>query len=110
MVVSENAGDIIFTEAFENYRQYAGFSIRLCRGYDPESKGKIEAVVKYIKRNFLSCRVFHGISRLNSDGLSWLDRTGNAQVNMSLALNTARRSRCTPASQKLDTPDAHVVH
>ena len=81
MVVSENAGDIILTEAFENYRQYAGFSIRLCRGYDPESKGKVEAVVKYIKHNFLSCRVFHGISRLNSDGLSWLDRTGNAQVH-----------------------------
>ena len=32
------------------------------------------------------------------------------RVNMSLALNTARRTRCTPASQKLDTPVAPVVH
>lgn len=81
MVVSENAGDIILTEAFENYQRYAGFSVRLCRGYDPQSKGKVEAVVRYVKNNFLSCRVFHGISRLNSDGLSWLDRTGNGQVH-----------------------------
>jgi transposase len=81
MVVSENGGDIIYTEGFENYKNYAGFSIHLCRGYDPESKGKIEAVVKYVKGNFLSCRVFHGIARLNSDGLSWLDRTGNGQVH-----------------------------
>ncbi len=81
MVVSENCGDIIYTEGFENYKNYAGFSIHLCRGYDPESKGKIEAVVKYVKGNFLSCRVFHGIARLNSDGLAWLDRTGNGQVH-----------------------------
>jgi len=81
MVVSENCGDIIYTETFENYKNYAGFSIHLCRGSDPESKGKIEAVVKYVKGNFLSCRVFHGIARLNSDGLSWLDRTGNGLVH-----------------------------
>lgn len=81
MVVSENGGDIIYTEAFENYKNYAGFSIRLCRGSDPESKGKIEAVIKYVKGNFLSCRVFHGIARLNSDGLGWLDRTGNGQIH-----------------------------
>lgn len=81
MVVSENCGDIIYTEGFENYKNYAGFSVHLCRGYDPESKGKIEAVVKYVKGNFLSCRVFHGIARLNSDGLAWLDRTGNGQIH-----------------------------
>jgi transposase len=81
MVVSENGGDIMFTEKFESYKSYAGFSVHLCRGYDPESKGKIEAVVKYIKNNFLSCRTFHGIARLNSDGLAWLDRTGNGLVH-----------------------------
>ena len=31
-------------------------------------------------------------------------------VNMSHVLNTARRSRCTSASQKLDTPVAQGVH
>ena len=81
MVVSENGGDIIYTETFESYKNYVGFSIHLCRGSDPESKGKIEAVVKYVKGNFLSCRVFHGLARLNSDGLSWLDRTGNGLVH-----------------------------
>lgn len=81
MVVSENAGDIILTEAFEQYRSFAGFTVRLCRGYDPESKGKIESVVKYVKNNFLACRIFHGINQLNSDGLAWLDRTGNGQVH-----------------------------
>jgi len=77
MAVSENAGDLILTEEFSAYNQYAGFSIRLCRVHDPESKGKIEAVIKYVKNNFLSCREYPGISRLNSDGLAWLERTAN---------------------------------
>jgi transposase len=34
MVVSENSGDIIYTETFENYKNYAGFSVHLCRGSD----------------------------------------------------------------------------
>ena len=77
MAVSENAGDLILTEAFASYSRYAGFSIRLCRARDPESKGKIEAVIKYVKNNFLSCREYPGIARLNSDGLAWLERTAN---------------------------------
>jgi len=81
MAVSENAGDLILTEAFESYRRYAGFSIRLCRGYDPQSKGKIESVVKYVKGNFLACRIYQGISTLNSDGMAWLDRTANAKIH-----------------------------
>ena len=81
MVVSENGGDIIYTEHFENYKNYAGFTVHLCRGYDPESKGKIEAVVKYIKGNFLHYRTFYSISQLNSEGLKWLDRTGNGLIH-----------------------------
>ena len=51
--------------------------IFLCRGNDPQSKGKIESVIKYIKGNFLACRIYRGISVLNSDGLAWLERTAN---------------------------------
>jgi len=77
MAVSENAGDLLLTEKFETYRQYIGFSLYLCHAYDPESKGKIENVIKYVKHNFLTCRIFGGIQDLNSAGLAWLDRTGN---------------------------------
>ena len=81
MAVAENAGDLILTEVFSAYSRYAGFSVHLCRANDPQSKGKIEAVIKYIKNNFLSCREYPGISKLNSDGLAWLERTANAKVH-----------------------------
>lgn len=79
MTVSENGGNVLYTETFEAYKNYAGFSVRLCRGYDPQSKGKIEAVVKYVKHHFLKYRTFFGISELNSAGLAWLDRAANGQ-------------------------------
>jgi transposase len=79
LAVSENGGNILYTETFEAYKNYAGFSVRLCRGYDPQSKGKIEAVVKYVKYHFLKYRTFFGINELNSAGLAWLDRAANGQ-------------------------------
>lgn len=81
MAVSENAGDLILTEVFETYTRYAGFTIHLCRGADPQSKGKIERVVGYIKNNYLSCRKYCGISELNSGLMTWLDRVANAKVH-----------------------------
>lgn len=81
MTVSENGGDIIYTEEFQAYKQQRGFSVYLCRAADPESKGKIENVVKFIKRNFAKNRVFHQIETWNEQCLAWLERKGNFQVH-----------------------------
>jgi len=116
MAVSENAGDLILTEAFESYHKYAGFTIRLCRGYDPESKGKIESVVKYVKGNFLSCRVYHGISALNSECLSWLDRTANGKIHETtkmipdiVFLEEARHLKSVPELSKTVRSQSPIV-
>jgi len=79
MTVDENYGDIIFTKEFDAYRQSCGFEVRLCRASDPESKGRIEAVVKFFKRNFAKNRQFAGIDFWNESFEDWLYRTGNAK-------------------------------
>ena len=38
-VVSENHGDILFTQEFEAFKQDGKLQVRLCRKHDPESKG-----------------------------------------------------------------------
>ncbi len=81
MTVSENGGDIIYTDEFQAYKQQRGFSVYLCKAADPESKGKIENVVKFIKRNFAKNRVFHQIDTWNEQCLAWLERKGNYQVH-----------------------------
>lgn len=79
LAVSENHGDIIYTEGFQNYINEVKFDIYLCRGADPESKGKIENVVKYAKNHFAKHRVFTDIDNFNADCMAWLNRTANAK-------------------------------
>jgi transposase len=79
LAVDENYGDIIYTQQFEQFRLSSGFKVYLCRGSDPESKGRSEAVVKFFKGNFAKNRLFMGIDIWNESFEDWLDRTGNAK-------------------------------
>lgn len=81
MLADENIGDLILTEAFRKYADYRGFKLHFCRKADPESKGKIENVVRYVKYNFLRGRIFINIDTLNGQGMAWLSRTANAKVH-----------------------------
>ena len=61
MVVSENLGEVIFVKEFEDFIKETGFTIYLCKGYDPSTKGKIEKTVDYIKHQFLDGRIYYGM-------------------------------------------------
>ena len=80
-VVSENLGNIIFVEQFEDFVKEIGYSVMLCRPRDPQTKGKVESFVKYVKENFLVGTVFTGIDSLNSAALRWLDTEANGTRN-----------------------------
>ena len=79
LAVSENNGDIIYTAGFQDYINEMKFSVYLCRGSDPESKGKVENVVKYAKHGFAKHRKLRNIDSFNEDCLKWLERTGNKE-------------------------------
>ena len=73
----ENLGDYLLTKAFGAFVSRERFETVFCRKSDPESKGKVENVVKYVKNNFLRCRTFVSIEQLNEEGVRWLSRTAN---------------------------------
>ena len=77
----ENLGDLILTKGFRAFVDQQHFEPVFCRKSDPESKGKVENVVKYVKQNFLKGRVFTDIERLNEECLAWLERTGNGSMH-----------------------------
>src|SRR5690625_4053878 len=81
ILVSENGGDLILTQEFQAYKEERELNIYMCRKADPESKGKIENVVKYIKQNFAKHRVYNGLSKWNEDAWKWLERTGNYKIH-----------------------------
>jgi transposase len=80
-MVDENLGDLLLTSGFERYVRSESFEAVFCRKADPQSKGKVENVVKYVKDNFAKGRLFCGIENLNESALGWLSRTGNAKVH-----------------------------
>jgi len=77
MVVDENLGDIMLTAIFKQYTKSRGFNLYFCRKADPESKGKVENVVQYVKKNFLYNRAYSDIVELNNQAIAWLGRTAN---------------------------------
>jgi hypothetical protein len=76
-IVDENRGDLILTDAFRAYTKERSFTLHFCRKADPESKGKIENGVRYVKQNFLYNRPFYNIETLNDEAIAWLGRTAN---------------------------------
>jgi hypothetical protein len=81
LVVSENAGDIILTDDFRYFTQEQELRMYVCRKDDPESKGKIENVIKYVKCNFFGIRDFKSLDEANSGVFEWLKRRANGKIS-----------------------------
>lgn len=73
----ENLGDYKLTARFRSFVSSEGFEVVFCRKSDPQSKGKVENAVKYVKHNFLMAREFKDIETLNREAEAWLGRTAN---------------------------------
>lgn len=109
LVVSENGGDLILTKDFQAYKEERKLIMRVCRKADPESKGRIENVVGYIKANFAKHRVFHGLDKWNEEGMEWLKRTGNYKVHNTtkkrpIEVFLLEKQHLRPVSQSFSRP------
>ncbi len=63
------------------YAVHAGVRIRVCEGFDPESKGKVEAGVKYVKNDALYGETFADWSALQAHVSEWLDTVANVRCH-----------------------------
>lgn len=81
MVVSENHGDIIYTNDFKHFLDEMGLKTFVCRAADPESKGKVENLVKFVKGNFFSVRHFESFEELQDRLHDWLIRRANGKIS-----------------------------
>lgn len=86
LVKQENHGAILYTDAFKQYLLHRKFTPHVCRKADPESKGKVEAGVKYVKYNFLRGRRFSSLEVLQQEAVDWLQRTANAKEHATTRL------------------------
>lgn len=81
VVIDEEFRELILNPRFAEYASVAGFEIRACEGYDPESKGKVEAGVKYVKNDGLYGEEFADWSALEGHLSQWLEQTANQRYH-----------------------------
>ena len=81
VVLREEYREIDINPRFHQYATAAGFQVKACRGYDPESKGKVEAGVKYVKYNGLYGETFESWSALEQYMSHWLDTVANVRIH-----------------------------
>jgi hypothetical protein len=79
LVVSENLGDVLFTKDFSQFIGEMGIKMFVCRKADPETKGKVENLVKFVKRNFLDPRNLKTLEDAQIRLRKWLGRRANGR-------------------------------
>ena len=86
MVVSENHGDIIYTRDFLYFIEEMDLRMYVCRKADPETKGKVENAVGFVKGNHLSVRDFESLEQAQVSLAGWLRRRANGKISQATRL------------------------
>ena len=86
LVVAENSGDILYTKEFDAFREEMDMKMYVCRKADPQSKGKIENLVGYVKKSFLEIRDYTDIDKVRDDLFLWLNRRANGKISQATGL------------------------
>lgn len=79
VVQNRNKIQITFNGKFEYFMAEYGFNTILCRIQAPETKGKVERLVHFIKNNFFPGRTFVTMADLNVQSISWCDFVNNEE-------------------------------
>jgi len=81
VVINEKYGEIVYNNKFHNFAMQMEFQPNVCEGYDPESKGKVERSIRYIKENFFYGSQFENIEDVRKSGKQWLESVANVRVH-----------------------------
>ena len=71
VIDGSEAGKPIWNSRFEDFAADMGFVPKVCKVRKPQTKGKVERLVDYVKDNFLPGRQFKDLYDLNSQALEW---------------------------------------
>ena len=64
-------GHPVWQKDYEAFMRTVGFDTKLCKPRHPFTKGAVERLIRFVKENFLSDRVFCDVTDLNWQALEW---------------------------------------
>jgi len=80
VLIDETGGELHFNTKFLEFAAYYGFVPQVCRPYRPETKGKIESTIRFVKQNFWPGISFDTLADLNQQARAWMEKV-NHQVH-----------------------------
>jgi len=72
---------VVFNESLLDFAGVYGFAPRVCRPFRPQTKGKVERAVRYIRDSFLEGECFSDLGDMQSSLYAWLDNTANQRIH-----------------------------
>jgi transposase len=104
-------GSIHWNPAFGDFAHYYGFTPRLCPPYRAQTKGKVEASIKYIRGNFFQGLFLTSLADLNQMALEWLNETANSRVHgttKEVPFHRLAEEKLTPVDPRPDYDTSYI--
>jgi len=111
MVLTHTREEIVWHPTYADFAGYYGFRPWACAPYRPQTKGKVESGVKYVKRNALAGKRFLSWSHLNAWLLEWTTTIADLRehgTTHETPLARFARERLTPIGTRPPYQWAHV--
>jgi hypothetical protein len=77
----DEAGQPVWNSLFLDFALRLGFDIRLCHPYRPQTKGRVESGIKYVKNNFWPGARFLDLADLNRQASHWCETVANVRIH-----------------------------
>jgi transposase len=77
----DTRGEVQLNPTFADFARYWGFTPRLCRPYRPQTKGKVENGIGYVRKNFLCGRDATDLGDLRNQARVWTAEVANQRVH-----------------------------
>lgn len=112
VVVDRVEGQPRFHLKMLDFASYYGFLPRVCHPYRPQTKGKIESSIRYVKSSFWPPLAFSTLAALNAQALGWCNEA-NRRVHATtreVPLERFAREGLTPLGGQPDYDTSYVSH
>lgn len=77
VITQVDHGQAVWQEGFQRFATDLDFVPKVCRVRRPQTKGKVEQLVQYVKRNFMPGRTFVDLDDLNAQARRWMAIVNN---------------------------------
>jgi transposase len=81
VVLAHVGADVRLHPRFADFAAHHGFAVVACAPYQPQEKGRVENLGKYLRSSFLAGREIADLERINADVRRWLDEVANVRIH-----------------------------